>query len=440
MTDNIVICLVGIVVLLVLIFARMWVGPALIVVSIVGIAIMKDWKFAVTALSPIPYSSIASYTFACIPLFVMMGCAIANTGIGADLYRFARNMLGKIKGGLAMATVAACGIFAAICSDSVTSAVVMSKVAYPEMRRNNYSEGLAAASITAGGTIGIMIPPSVMFILYGMLTESSIGALFAAGMIPGLTQILIYIVTVYIVCKIDPKKSGEVIHITREEKRKSILPVWPIIVIFAVMMGGIYGGFFTPVEAGAFGTMSVFVIALSLKRMNKKVTSNIVRDTVQTAGMVVLLIIGAYFFTTFMAVSGFTSYLSDALIGWQTANDIPRLTVIIVILAFFLITGLFLDCLAVLLLTLGIVFPIVVALGYHPIWWGVIMVRMLEISMVTPPYGLNLFVVARSCNVPIGKIYRGVLPFCAADLGHLVLLVAVPELSLWMPRLMGIIQ
>ena len=438
MTTSMLIGLIGCGITLVFLFARVWVGPTLMIVSVVGITLMKDWNYAMGALAPVPYSSMASYTWACLPLFILMGCALSLSGIGTDLYTFMRNMLGKVRGGLAMATVCACGLFAAVCGDSVATAVTMGKVALPEMKRYKYSDGLAACSVVSGGTLGIMIPPSISFIMYAMLTEQSVGKLFAAGMLPGITQILFYMVTIIIICKLKPSLGGETVNTPRQEKIKSVLPVWPVALMFILMMGGLYGGLFTPVEAGAFGALFTFVIGFILRRLNKDKFNNIMKDTVQSSCMVLFLICGAYFFTRFITLSGITASLTDSLLTWQMANDIPRIVIVIMILLFYILTGTCLDCLAVVLLTIGIVFPIIIGLGYDPIWWGVLMVRMLEMSLITPPFGLNLFCVSRTCDVPIGVMYKGVYPFVIADVCHVALLISIPDLSLWLPRLMGL--
>ena len=438
MTTSMIIGIIGCALSLVLIFARVWVGPSLMIISIVCIALMKDWGYAMSVLSPLPYSQMSSYTWACIPLFILMGCTLSNTGIGQDLYKFARNMLGTIRGGLAMATILACSLFSAICGDSVANAVTMGRVALPEMKRYHYDEKLAACAVVSGGTIGIMIPPSVAFIMYAMITEQSVGKLFAAGMLPGITQALFYFATIAIICRIKPSAGGERVKFSRSEKIKSIGPVWPVAVLFIVMMGGLYGGFFTPVEAGAFGAVFTFVLALAMRRITRQSFFAFIKEGVTSASMVLFLIVGAYFFTRLIAISGISSALQDMLIGWQVNYHVPRILVVIVIMSFYLITGAFLDALAVILLTLGIVFPVITGLGYDPIWWGVIMVRMLEMCMITPPFGLNLFCVSRTCDVPIKSMFVGIYPFVIADVVHIAILVALPELSLWLPRLMGL--
>jgi len=258
-------------------------------------------------------------------------------------------------------------------------------------------------------------------------------------MLPGITQAIFYIITIFIVCKIRPNHSGsEAVRVSREEKLKSLLPVWPVILLFVLMMGGLYGGFFTPVEAGAFGALTTLVLACLMRRLSKNDFNHILSDTMQSAGMVFFLMLGAFFLTRFITLSGVTTALTRTLLEWHAVNNIPRIVIIAIIMLFYLITGCFMSALACILLTLGIVFPIVTGLGYNPIWWGVIMVRLLETSMITPPFGLNLFSVSRTCNVPIGKMYKSIWPFVISDILHITLLVAIPEISLFLPRIMGL--
>ena len=407
----------------------------MMIVSILGIAYLKGWSYCMDLIGTIPYSETASYTMSSLPLFVFMGCLLSVTAIGGDLYAFARAWLNKLRGGLAVATVAACGVFAAICGDSVATAVTMGKVALPEMRKYKYSDTLSSAAIVAGGTIGIMIPPSITFIMYGLITELSIGKLFAAGMLPGITQVLFYTITISLICKFKPQAGGEKVIVTKKERVKTILPVWPTLLLIIVMLGGLYGGLFTPTEAGAFGAFFTLVISLIKRRLNKVNFITALKDSIQSTSMVFFIIIGAYFFIRFMAISGLPAQISQGLMNWQTAHNVPRLVIVFIIIAFYLITGCFLDGLACMLLTLPIVYPIITSLGYDGIWWGVIMVREMETAMITPPFGLNLFTVSKACRVPIGTVYRGVWPFIVSDMLHIVMLILIPAISLWIPNL-----
>jgi tripartite ATP-independent transporter DctM subunit len=436
MMSNLTIGIIGILLLIVLMFARQWVAMTMFFVGILGVAVINGLSGALRLAGTLPYSQAANYSLACIPTFVFMGCMISISGIGADLYNAAAKWLARLRGGLAIATVVACGFFAAICGDSVATAVTFGKVSFPEMRKHGYKSGFAAGSIVSGGTIGIMIPPSIGFIIYGLLTEQSIGKLFMAGFIPGITQVLFYAVTIVIVCKLRPSYAPQTQSYPFREKLLALPSVIPVIVVFLFIMGGIYGGFFSPTEAGAMGATAVLIIGFAMRRMNPKKMMTALTESLYTSGMVFFIILSAFFFLRFITASGVATTLSELIVSFRNAFDVPPIIIIVIIAVFYLITGCFLDALAVILLTLPIVYPIILALGYDPIWWGVIMVRLLETSMITPPFGLNLFVLSKAIDHPLGDIYRGVAPFIISDLFHIILLVSVPQLSLFLPGMM----
>jgi tripartite ATP-independent transporter DctM subunit len=434
--SNLTIGVIGILLLIVLMFCRQWVAITMFFVGVIGVAIINGFPSALRLAGTLPYSQAANYSLACIPTFVFMGCMISVSGIGADLYNAAAKWLSRVRGGLAVATVVACGFFAAICGDSVATAVTFGKVSFPEMKRHGYKPNFAAGSIVSGGTIGIMIPPSIGFIIYGLLTEQSIGKLFMAGFIPGISQVLFYSVTIVIVCKLKPEYAPLTQSYPLRERLRSLPSVTPVIIIFLFIMGGIYGGLFSPTEAGAMGATAVLIVGIVMRRLNLKKMMSALQESLYTSGMVFFIMLSAFFFLRFITVSGLASSLSEMIVSFRNTFDVPSIVIIIIIALFYLITGCFLDALAVILLTLPIVYPIVVALGYDPIWWGVIMVRLLETSMITPPFGLNLFVLAKAVDHPLEDIYRGVAPFIISDLFHIILLVAVPQLSLFLPQMM----
>jgi tripartite ATP-independent transporter DctM subunit len=371
------------------------------------------------------------------PLFIFMGLILSESGIGADLYIAARNWMGRVGGSLAMATSVACGFFAAVCGDSATTAVTMGKVAFPEMRKHKYDDGLSTGCIVAGGTIGILIPPSICMIIYGLITEQSIGKLFMAGFIPGVLQVVSYVVLIFLMCKKNPALGpAPEKPVPMKEKIRSLKGVWPVIFIFLVILIGMYGGFFTPVEAGAMGAVVSLLVSVISRRMNWKKFSAAITDACRNTAMIFFLLIGAYIFMRFMALSHLPSTLGTAVLTLNTNYHFPRLVILLIILVFYMIMGAFMDVFAIILLTLSIVFPIITSLGYNPIWFGVIMTRMMEMGMISPPFGLNLFVIAKTTKVPMQKVYKGIFPFIGADFIHLALLIAIPELSLWLPSLM----
>jgi tripartite ATP-independent transporter DctM subunit len=424
---------IGLIVLVILLFTRMWVAMTMFVVGFLGCWILSDFPTALSVLGTVPYSQSMSYTMACLPLFVLMGVVLARSGLGADLYNFAAKLLGRVRGGLAMATVTACAFFAAVCGDSVTTAVTMGKVSYPEMKRHNYSSKIATGCIVAGGTIGVLIPPSLCFIIYGLITQQSIGALFMAGMIPGILQAVFYVATIFILCKIKPDTAPVGQPVPMKEKIKSAKSVWPVIVIFVLIMYGMYGGWFTPTEGGAFGAFVSIVISFLNRRLSPKGWFDALKEAVINTAMVYFLIVSCYVFLRFMALSELPRAFSNFVATLNNDYHVPGFAIMFAIVVMYIILGCFIDVMAAILLTVSILYPVILTLGYSPIWFGVIVVRLMEIGMVTPPFGLNLFAIAKTTKEPMGTVYRGIIPFLMADFVHILLLLAIPQLSLWLP-------
>jgi tripartite ATP-independent transporter DctM subunit len=437
MDTNLLIGIIGIVFLIVIMFLRQYVAISMFLVGIVGLILVQGIRTANSLAGQLPHSMAANYSLACIPTFVFMGCLISYSGIGGDLYNAASRWLARLRGGLAMATVVACGFFAAICGDSVATAVTFGKASYPEMRKHGYKESFSAATIIAGGTVGIMIPPSISFIIYGILTENSIGKLFMAGFIPGITQVLFYMVTIAIVCRIKPDYAPDAgKRYTLKEKAESTVLIIPTVVIFLFIMIGIYGGLFSPTEAGAMGAAATLILGFAMRRLKIKTTGTALSESLKTSGMVFFIIIGAFFFLRFVTASGLAAKFSSIIIDFQLKHNLHPLVIVIILCSFYFITGCFMDALSVVLLTLPIVYPVIVGLGFDPIWWGVIMVRFLELSMITPPFGLNLFVISKAVDVKLNECYKGVLPYIISDFAHIIMLIALPILSTWLPGIM----
>lgn len=422
---------IGLGVVLVLIFMKIWVGAAMALVGFLGYAYLDGWSRAFKMIGSEPYSQVANYSFTAVPLFIFMGVLISNTGLGADLYNAASKWLGQLRGGLAMATVAACGVFAAVCGSSTATAVTMGKVAYPEMQRYKYDNRLAAGVIAAGGTIGILIPPSMGFILYGLLTEESIGKLFIAGIIPGITQVLFYIITVYIISSLNPDwVPSKFEKLPLREKMLSLTTIWPVAILIIMIIGGLYIGVFTPTEAGAIGAAGAAFFSFMVRKLTWKNMSSSVTETVSNTAMIVFMISGAFILTRFLAISKMPFMLSEYI----TSLEMPTLLILTGIVVFYLLVGACLDIFAGIILTLPIIYPTIIGLGFDPIWFGVLMVRLMEIGLISPPFGLNSFVLSASMNTPLGTIYRGTVPFLIADLAHVVLLIAVPSLALFLVK------
>jgi tripartite ATP-independent transporter DctM subunit len=424
--------LLGVAVLVVLLFLRVWVGIAMAAVGFLGFAYITNFQYACLIMGSVPYSSIANETVAAVPLFILMGAVVSNTGVGGDLYHTAYKWLGQLRGGLAMATVVACGGFAAISGSSSAAAATMGKLSLPEMKKYDYDMKLATGSVAAGGTVGILIPPSMGFILYGILTEVSIGKLFMAGIIPGILEVLFYVGTVFILCQLNPRLGPAGPKTSFNEKIISLKFTWAMFALFILVMGGIYGGIFTPTEAGAVGAFGAIVVSAVAGKLTGKNVSASILEAAQTTAMIVLLITSAFVFMKFMAVSR----LPDFLAGFVAGLPFSPIVILLLIILLYIILGMFLDIFAAILLTLPILFPVILSMGLDPIWYGVIMVRVMEVGLITPPMGLNVFILAGATNTPLGTIFRGVVPFVAADILHIALLVGFPVLSLLLPNIM----
>jgi tripartite ATP-independent transporter DctM subunit len=424
--------IIGIFVLMFLLFAGMWLGFAMAFVGFIGLLIVMGFEGAVTVMATIPYTRSAFYSISALPLFTFMGVVVGASGIGNDLYDTAYKWFGRLPGGLAVSTIFASGGFAAITGSSSASIVTLGSVAIPEMKKFKYNDKLAAGAVAAGGTIGILIPPSLGFILYAILTEESIGQLFMAGMIPGILEILFYVVTIFILCAVHPHYGPRGPKTSIMEKIYSMKATWPVLVLFVLVIGGIYGGIFTPTEAGAVGAVGSIVIIFLMQRMNLSDFTTSTLEAVKLIGMIFVLVIGAFVFAHFLAMTKLPFYLSDLVAG----ISVNRYMALVVIVFLYIVLGMFLEIFSCIVLTVPILYPTIQALGFDPIWFGVIMVRVMEIGLITPPIGMNVFMLAGVTNMPLVTIFRGIIPFFIADILHVTLLIVFPQISLWLPQTM----
>jgi len=425
--------IVGFVVLFILLFSRMPIGLVMGLIGFVGVAVLTSFDSALGLLRTVPYRTFASYNLSIIPLFILMGQFCFFAGLSKDLYNTVYTWLGGLRGGLAMATIGACAGFAAVSGSSVATAATMGTVALPEMRRYKYGNSLATGSVAAGGTIGILIPPSVTLILYGVMTEQSIGQLFLAGFIPGILQAIFYMSTIYILCRrnalLGPPGPGT----SFMQKISSLKGTWVILALFVIVIGGIYLGVFSPTEAAGVGAFGAFFFALVLRKLKWHNFKESLVATGTTAGMILLIITGAMLLGYFLAITRVPFVIADTIGGLA----VSRYIILGAILVVYIFLGCIMDSLAMMLLITPIFFPLVTSLGFHPIAFGILVTRVIEIGQITPPVGINVFVIRGIAkDVPMYTIFRGIVPFLIADICHVVLLVAIPQLSLFLPSLM----
>ncbi len=402
---------IGIIVLFGLLALGMWVGAAAAFVGIIGLIVILGPQQAFMIIGSGPYSQITNYNMITIPMFILMAMFIAETRLGSDLYDAAHKWIGQLRGGLAGATIAACGLMGAVTGGSVPSIAVMSRVAKPQMQKYGYAESLIAGSIASGSTVSIMIPPSFVFVLYGLLTEQSIGQLFVAGILPGVLQVCLYICLVYMLCRLYPQMGPPGPKYGIKEKLHSLKDIAPILLLFILVIGGIYAGKFTPNEAGAVGSVGALIIVLAQRYISGK---GIVRSIVEgglLAAMILFMIAGIYLFQMFLTVSKVPFMIGEFVVGL----DVPTFLVMLVIMVIYLLLGCVLPEGAIVLLTIPILYPLIVQLGFNTIWFGVILVKLIGIGQVTPPVGMNCFVLSGMSRIPLNVIFKGVVPFLIAD-------------------------
>lgn len=419
--------------ILVLIFIRIPVAIALAVVGAVGLYLQTGIIPARTLMGMSAQNSTMAYSVSVLPLFVLMGNLVAESGISGKLFKAAQLFLGGRRGGLAMATIVACGGFGAICGSSVATAATMSRVALPSMKAFGYDNRLSTATLAAGGTLGILIPPSVVMIIYAVATQSHIGMLFAAGIIPGVLGVLGYILAIRWVVWRNPGAAPPAQSEPWAERLMSLYAIWPVVGLFGVVMGGIYTGYFTATEAAGVGAMGAFVFAFMSGSLGLAAIGRILVDTAITSAGLLAILIGASIFVEFINLTGVHSSIE----GIVLASGFPPVGVIFIMVAIYVVLGCFLESISMMLITIPVFFPIVISLGYDPVWFGILVVVASEIGLITPPIGINLFVIkSMAPDVRIQEIFRGIIPFIAADIVRIAVIVLLPGLVLWLPKLL----
>lgn len=425
--------LIGVVILVVLLlFFRMWIGLAMALVGFLGILYLLDFKQAYGVISTVPYETVAYYPMTALPLFVLMGVIVGNTSIGEDLYYSVYKWIGSLRGGLASATVLACAVFAAITGSSATGTVLMGKVALPQMRRYKYDDALAGGCIVSAGTMGILIPPSMGLILYGLLTEQSVGKLFIAGFLPGLLLTILFILAITVITAFRPEAGPAGLKTAFKVKVASLKKTWHVVLLFLLVLGGIYRGIFTPTEAGAIGAFGALVIVAITGQLSYKVFVDILKEAGATSAMIFLIVIGAFIFMKFLGISK----LPFALVEFIEGLQVSKYVVFAGIILLYIILGMFLEVYSAVTFTIPIIYPVIVALGFDPIWFGVIVVLVIEMGLITPPVGMNAFILSGMTDIPLHVIFRGVLPFVIAMILCVIILVIFPQIALLLPGLM----
>lgn len=435
--DPTLIGIIGIIVMIALFMTRMPVAYVMTLVGFIGFSFMISTKGGLNLLSRNIYEAFSSYGLTTVPLFILMGQFAFNSGISRNLYDTAYKFFGHTRGGLAMATVTACTAFGAVCGSSPATAATMATVGLPEMRRYNYNDELASGAVASGGGLGMIMPPSVVLIVYGVLTEQSIGALFVAGIFPAILLTFLFILCIHVRCRISPEQGPCGEKFSWEEKLKSLSGMGDTILVFFFVMGGLFWGIFTPTEAAAIGAFGVLAVALLRRRMTWAGFIKSLNETLRTSCMVLFLIAGAVVLGKFLAVTRIPFNIST----WISGLALPPYMVLGVIILVYFVGGCLMDALALVMLTIPIFYPIILNLGYDPIWFGVIIVLVTQMGVITPPVGINVYVVFGVAQgvvggIPLESIFKGIIPFLIAIIVGIIIMVIFPQIILVLPQLM----
>jgi tripartite ATP-independent transporter DctM subunit len=420
-----VVCIIGLVLL------RIPVAIAMGIVGTVGYALVDDWSAALNRLGNTPFELSEGYSLTVVPLFLWMGSIASRAGMSRDLFRAANGLFAARRGTVAMAAVGACAGFGAICGSSLATAATMSRIAIPEMRRLGYDERLAVGAVASGGTLGILIPPSVILIIYAVIAQESVARLFAAGLIPGIVLTALHVVVIWALVRFRPGLAPDAgVRHSWAERLQRLAAVWQVALLFLVSVGGIYAGIFSPTEAAAVGCLGALVLGFATRRIGLADVLASLAETVRTTAVLFLIVIMAFVYAYFLVLT----HLPQSLVDLVVALELSPLAVMLVLIAFYLVLGCFLDSLGMILITVPVFLPLVTGLGYDPVWFGVLVVLVVEIGLITPPVGMNLFVIrAQQPDIAIGTLYRGVLPFLSAGAILILLLLAWPGIALWLP-------
>jgi len=430
--NPVIVGITGIIVLIVLFLLRLPVGFALALVGVLGFGYLVSPSAGFSILARDIFHIFSSYSLTVIPMFVLMGSIASASGMSRRLYKASYLLLGKLRGGLAMATVAGCAGFAAICGSTSATAAAMGKVALPEMKRYNYADSLATGCVAAAGSLGILIPPSTIFIIYGIMTEQSIGKLFLAGILPGLTLATLFIVVIMLLCKQNPELAPTGTGSNWKDKISGLVGIIETLSLFAMVIIGLFRGWFSPTQAGGAGAAGALLIGIATRKLTWQGFLNAVKEALRITCMVMIIVAGATVFGHFIAVAKIPILLAD----WVVGLPLPPMAIMGVIVLIYLVGGCFMDALALITLTIPIFYPAILALGFDPIWFGVIIVLVTEMGVITPPVGMNVYVIKGIApDVPLQTIFRGIIPFLGAQLATAVILIVFPQMATFLPGL-----
>ena len=431
MNLNLVAC-IGIVILLILMFNGMNIGWAMLLVGFFGYAYVVNFNAAVGVLATVPTTQAATYSLTVIPLFILMGNFAFAAGISSGLFGACEKLLHRVPGGLACASVGASACFGAICGSTQATAATIGTIAIPEMRKYGYDDSISCGSVAVGGTLGIMIPPSSPMIVYGLLAMVSIGKLFSAGILPGILEAVLCIITIVVLAKINPKLVPERTHYTARQLLRSLIGLIPMVILFGIVFVGMFSGWFTINEAAAAGAVVALLMMIILRKFTWRSFCSVMKETVKTTGMTYLILIGAVVFGNFLTITNMPSNLARAVAGL----DVNRYVIFAIIVAIYFVMGMLMDALPMMMLTVPIFLPIMDQLGFDPIWFGVIIIVVMQLGLITPPVGSSCYVISGIArDVPLTKIFKGALPFCIPLLLTIIILAIFPQIALWLPNL-----
>jgi tripartite ATP-independent transporter DctM subunit len=428
--SNLAIGLFGVLALLIILFIRVPIGVALALVGACGYAAVDGWRKALTVIGSVPFELASAYSLSVVPLFILMGAVASRAGMSRELFDAANAIFSGFRGALTNATIGACAAFGAICGSSIATAATFSKVAIPEMRRHGYEDGLAAGCVASAGTLGILIPPSVILAIYSLVAEQSLSTLFAAALFPGLLLAALYIVVVLMVSRIRPEWTPKVPGMPLGQRLRAAMCMWKLVLLFFLAVVGIYLGWFSPTEAAAVAAFAAIVIGFVTRTLSLRGLADALLDTVFSTAMLFFIIVGAFIFSRFIVLTR----LPNELVVWVQAAGMGPIVIVAAVIALYFVLGTFLEEVSTILITVPVILPLMASIGYDGIWFGIFVTVMATIGLISPPVGLTVFVIqAQNPDIPAAKIYRGTLPFLAADFVLVALLVAFPALALWLP-------